>query len=56
MLIKSLPRVPRWYSFIWKVGARLLLIRIEEMRRKRIHPPAAAISLQMAARLENVRP
>lgn len=37
------------------VGARLLYTRVEEMRRKRIHPQAASNSLQMAARLENVR-
>lgn len=37
------------------VGARLLYTRIEEMRRKRIHPQAAATSVQMAARLENVQ-
>lgn len=37
------------------VGARLLFCRVQEMRRKRIHPQAAATSLQMAARLENVQ-
>lgn len=37
------------------VGARLLFTRVEEMRRKRIHPQAASNSLQMAARLENVQ-
>ena len=37
------------------VGARLLFTRIEEIRRKRIHPQAASNSLQMAARLENVQ-
>jgi hypothetical protein len=37
------------------VGARLLFCRVQEMRNKRIHPQAAATSLQMAARLENVQ-
>lgn len=37
------------------VGARLLFTRVQEMRRKRIHPQAASNSLQMAARLENVQ-
>lgn len=38
------------------VGGLLLLTRVGEMRRKRIHPQAAATSVQMAARLENVQP
>ncbi len=38
------------------VGAYLLYSRVTEMRAKRIHPQAAANSLQMAARLENVQP
>ena len=37
------------------VGARMLQARVQEMRRKRIHPQAAANSVQMAARLENVQ-
>jgi hypothetical protein len=37
------------------VGARLLFCRVREMRRKRIHPQAAATSVQVAARLEDVR-
>ncbi|HRD96887.1 MAG TPA: MAPEG family protein [Rubrivivax sp.] len=37
------------------VGARLLYCRVREMRRKRIHPQAAATSVQVAARLEDVR-
>jgi hypothetical protein len=37
------------------VGGRLLYTRVDEMRRKRIHPQAAATSAQMAARLENVQ-
>lgn len=37
------------------VGARLLFTRVQEMRNKRIHPQAAATSVQMAARLENVQ-
>lgn len=36
------------------VGALLLVTRVREMRRKRIHPQAAANSLKMAAQLENV--
>jgi hypothetical protein len=40
-------------SFI--VGARLLYTRVNEMRSKRIHPQAAATSVQVAARLENVQ-
>jgi hypothetical protein len=37
------------------VGARLLYTRVQEMREKRIHPQAAATSVQMAARLVNVQ-
>ena len=37
------------------VGARLLYTRVQEMRQKRIHPQAAATSVQMSARLENVQ-
>lgn len=37
------------------VGARLLYVRSAEMREKRVHPQAAATSLQMAARLQNVQ-
>ena len=37
------------------VGARLLYCRVREMRRKRIHPQAAATSVQVAARLEDVQ-
>jgi len=37
------------------VGARLLYCRVREMRRKRIHPQAAATSVQLAARLEDVQ-
>lgn len=37
------------------VGARLLYTRVHEMRQKRIHPQAAATSVQMAAHLENVQ-
>lgn len=40
-------------SFV--VGLRLLFVRSVEMRAKRVHPQAAATSLQMAARLENVQ-
>lgn len=37
------------------VGLRLLAVRVGEMRAKRIHPQAAATSVQMAARLERVQ-
>ncbi|MEZ5650242.1 MAG: MAPEG family protein [Burkholderiaceae bacterium] len=37
------------------VGARLLHSRVQEMRLKRIHPQAAATSVQMAAKLVNVQ-
>lgn len=37
------------------VGAYLLITRVHEMRRKRIHPQAASTSVKMAARLENVQ-
>ena len=37
------------------VGALLLFTRVQEMRRKRIHPQAASTSVKMAARLENVQ-
>ena len=38
------------------VGARLLYTRVQEMRRKRIHPQAVATSVKMTARLENIQP
>ena len=38
------------------VGGLMLFTRVIEMRRKRIHPQAAATSVLMAARLENVQP
>jgi hypothetical protein len=37
------------------VGLRLLYCRVREMRSKRIHPQAASTSIQVAARLEDVR-
>jgi hypothetical protein len=37
------------------VGVRLLYCRVQEMRRKRIHPQAAATATQLAARLENTQ-
>ena len=37
------------------VGLRLLVARVNEMREKRIHPQAASTSVQMAAKLQNVR-
>ena len=37
------------------VGMRMLYLRVREMRIKRVHPQAAATSLQMAAKLEDVR-
>ena len=38
------------------VGALMLFTRVQEMRRKRIHPQAASNSVQVAAKLENVQP
>ncbi len=37
------------------VGLRLLLVRINEMREKRVHPQSASTSLQVAAKLQNVQ-
>lgn len=37
------------------VAARLLYVRTMEMREKRVHPQAAATSVQMAAKLQNVQ-
>ena len=37
------------------VGLRLLFVRSQEMREKRVHPQAAATSLAMAAKLQNVQ-
>ena len=38
------------------VGALMLFTRVQEMRRKRIHPQAASNSVKMASKLENVQP
>ena len=38
------------------VGTLMLFTRVQEMRRKRIHPQAASDSVKMAAKLENVQP
>jgi hypothetical protein len=40
---------------VFVVGGAMLVTRVREMRRNRIHPQAAANSVQMAARLENVQ-
>ena len=37
------------------VGMRLLFVRTQEMREKRVHPQAAATSLAIAAKLQNVQ-
>jgi hypothetical protein len=37
------------------VGLRLFYVRVQEMRQKRVHPQAAATSLQVAARLVDVQ-
>lgn len=37
------------------VGARLLFVRISEMREKRVHPQSASTSVQMASKLQNVQ-
>jgi hypothetical protein len=42
--------------FTAAVGTFLLFTRVQEMRRKRIHPQQASTSVQVAARLENVQP
>ncbi len=40
---------------IFFVGARMLYVRLSEMRAKRIHPQAVALSGQRALRLEDTR-
>ena len=40
---------------VFVVGGAMLVTRVREMRRNRIHPQGAANSVQMAARLENVQ-
>ena len=40
---------------IFAVGGAMLFARVQEMRRKRIHPQVAANSLTMAAHLEDVQ-
>ena len=37
------------------VGLRLLYVRSQEMREKRVHPQEASTSVQMAAKLQNVQ-
>lgn len=37
------------------VGARMLFVRVQEMRRKRLHPQAVATSVQVAAKLESTQ-
>jgi hypothetical protein len=37
------------------VGLRLLYVRSQEMRQKRVHPQAASTSVLMAAKLQNVQ-
>ncbi|MBL8378367.1 MAG: MAPEG family protein [Burkholderiales bacterium] len=37
------------------VGLRLLYVRSQEMREKRVHPQAASTSVLMAAKLQNVQ-
>jgi hypothetical protein len=37
------------------VGVRLLYVRSREMKAKRVHPQAAATSVQMAAKLQDVQ-
>ena len=38
------------------VGALVLITRLQEMRRRRIHPQAVSDSVKMASKLENVQP
>lgn len=40
---------------VFVVGARLLYVRIAEMRERRIHPQAMATSAQTAAQLKNMQ-
>ncbi|MEO8409646.1 MAG: MAPEG family protein [Propionivibrio sp.] len=40
---------------VFAVGARLLYVRIQEMRLRRVHPQAIATSRQAATRLENIQ-
>jgi hypothetical protein len=40
---------------VFAVGGRLLLVRVREMRQKRIGPQAVSDSRQVAARFENVQ-
>jgi hypothetical protein len=40
---------------VFAVGGAMLFTRVQEMRRKRIHPQAVANSSKMAARLENIQ-
>jgi hypothetical protein len=40
---------------VFAVGGGMLFTRVQEMRRKRIHPQAVASSLKMAAHLEHVQ-
>lgn len=37
------------------VAVRLLLVRVREMRERRIHPQSTSTSVQMAAKLQNVQ-
>lgn len=41
---------------VFIVGLRMLQVRMDEMKEKRIHPQATATSLQMAAKLQSVQP
>lgn len=42
-------------ALTFAVGLRLLYVRAQEMRDKRVHPQAASTSVLMAARLQNVQ-
>jgi hypothetical protein len=42
-------------TLTFAVGLRLLYVRSAEMREKRVHPQAAATSVQMSAKLQNVQ-
>ena len=42
-------------ALTFMVGLRLLYVRAQEMREKRVHPQAASTSVLMAAKLQNVQ-
>ena len=54
----SFPLITAAFALVlltFAVGLRLLYVRSQEMREKRVHPQSAATSLAMAAKLQNVQ-